>query len=66
MTQDTDKCRDIVSYTPTYQRELLMRRVCPCLSGRVIMASTRGIRVRFDPFGEICCHSSQYAPGMHN
>ena len=25
------------------------------------MTSTRVIRVRFDPFGDICRHSSQYA-----
>ena len=32
----------------------------------VTIASTRGIRVRFDPFGDFCRHSGQYASRMRN
>ena len=65
MTQDTDKCQDRQLYTDI-SAWITDAKICPCLSGRVIMASTRGIRVRFDPLGEICHHSSQYGPRMRN
>ena len=56
-TQDTNKCQDcqLYTYTSVYITDA---KVCPCLSGRIIMTSTRGIRVRFDPLGEIYRHSS--------
>ena len=67
MTQDTDKCQDRQLYTDISAWITESdAKVGPCLSGRVIIASTRGVRVRFDPFGEICRHSRQYAPRMRN
>ena len=59
------KCQDRRLY-PDISVWITDAKVCPCLSGRVIMVSTRGIRVRIDLFGEICPPSSQCAPRMRN
>ena len=56
-TQDTDRCRNIQLYTDLL---VIITDVenCSCLSGWVIMDSTRSIRVVIsDPSGEICFHS---------
>ena len=65
MTQGKDKCQDCLLYTDI-SALITDAKVYPCLCGRVIVASTRGVRVRFDAVGEICRHSSKYAPRMRN
>ena len=66
MAQDTDRCPNRQLYNDISAWITDAKGSFVCLSGRVIMASTRGIRVRFDPFGDTCRHSSQYALRMHN
>ena len=65
MTQDTDKCPNRQLYTDI-SAWITDAKVLSAFAWTVIMTSTKGIRVRFDPFGDICRHSSQYAPRMRN
>ena len=71
MTQYTDKFQDRQLYTDI-SAWITDAKVCPCWSGRVIMASTMGIRVRFDPFWRnlssqqpVCFTNAQLTPMMN-
>ena len=65
MTQDTDECPNRQLYIDI-SAWITDAKILSVFERTVIMTSARGIRVRFDPFGDICHHSSQYAPRMRN
>ena len=66
MTQDTDECPNRQLYTDISAWITDAKIFVRVRADGSIMASTRGIRVRFDPFGDICRHSSRFAPRMRN
>ena len=65
MTQNTDKCLNRQLYTD-------ISAWITDAKGLSVSERTghhgqyEGLRVRFDPFDDICRHSSQYAPRMRN
>ena len=64
MTQDTNKCQDRQLYTDI-SAWITDAKILSVFERTAHHGQYEGYK-GFDPFGDICRHSSQYAPQMRN